>query len=91
MKQQNKTSPENLLWEASREVLKTELYLGKVLINVTNGIVYLKDNKQIKLNIGKARKCRDFSFSTPKCWRVCTTFESLVIKFGLSNLIKIKF
>ena len=77
--------------ENKRFVLLCDLQLGKVLINKTNGIVYLKDNKQFKINIGKSRKGRDYEFSHPDFWRKATGFETFRIKFSLYKLWKVEF
>jgi AICAR transformylase/IMP cyclohydrolase PurH len=45
-----------VLEENKRQLLLCELKLGKVLINKTNGIVYLKGEEQIKIGMGKSRK-----------------------------------
>ena len=80
-----------VLDENKRFVILCDLQLGKVLINKTNGIVYLKDNKQVKINIGKNRKGSDYKFSHPEFWRKATGFESLRIKFGLYKYWKVRF
>ena len=77
--------------ENKRFVILCDLDLGKVLINKTNGIVYLKDNKQFKINIGKTRKGKDFEFSHPDFWRKVTWFETFRIKSGLYKYWKVRF
>ena len=80
-----------VLDENKRLVILCDLQLGKVLINKTNGIVYLKDNKQVKIGMGKNRKDRDYEFSHPDFWRKSTGFESFRIKSGLYKYWKIIF
>ena len=77
--------------ENKRFVILCDLQLGKVLINKTNGIVYLKDNKQVKINIGKNRKGKDFEFTNVKYWRKATWFETFRIKSGLYKYWKVRF
>ena len=77
--------------ENKRFVILCDLQLGKVLINKTNGIVYLKDNKQVKINIGKNRKGKDFEFTNVKYWRKATWFETFRIKTGLYKYWKVRF
>ena len=79
------------IFENKRFVLLCDLQLGKVLINKTNGIVYLKDNKQDKINIGKNRKGKDFEFTNVKYWRKATWFETFRIKSGLYKYWKVRF
>ena len=80
-----------ILDENKRFVILCDLQLGKVLINKTNGIVYLKDNKQVKINIGKNRKGKDFEFTNVKYWRKATWFETFRIKSGLYKYWKVEF
>ena len=80
-----------ILDENKRFVILCDLQLGKVLINKTNGIVYLKDNKQVKINIGKNRKGKDFEFTNVKYWRKATWFESFRVKSGFYKLWKVRF
>ena len=77
--------------ENKRFVILCDLQLGKVLINKTNGIVYLKDNKQFKIGMGKSRKGSDYEFSHPDFWRKVTWFESFRVKTGLYKLCKVRF
>ena len=86
-----KREQEWTLNENKRFVILCDLQLGKVLINKTNGIVYLKDNKQDKINIGKNRKGKDFEFTNVKYWRKATWFETFRIKFSLYKLWKVRF
>ena len=74
-----------------QRLLHLELDLGKVLMNKTNGFVYLRNGVQVKINIGKSRKNRDFNFSHPHFWRVLSWWESLLVKSGLYKFIKIDF
>ena len=72
--------------------LKADLILGKVLMNHTYGFVYLdKKGNQVKINVGKHRRNKDYNFSSPNLWRVCTKWESFLVKTGLYKLIKIKY
>ena len=72
------------LLKAQQELLKAELSLGKVLLNCTGGIVFLdKQQKQIKINAGSSRNGRDYNFSSPNLWRVCTHWEAFIIKSKL--------
>ena len=82
---------QRILDENKRFVLLCDLQLGKVLINKTNGYVYLKDNKQIKIGIGKSRKGKDFEFTNVKYWRKATWFETFRIKSGLYKYWKVEF
>lgn len=78
--------------EFERVLLITELKLGRALVNHTNGYVYLNSKgRQVKINIGKARKDKDFSFSNIKYWRVASLFETIRIKTGLYRLWKVEF
>ena len=77
--------------ENKRFVILCDLQLGKVLINKTNGIVYLKDNKQVKIGMGKSRKGSDYKFSHPDFWRTANWFETFRIKFSLYKLWKVRF
>ena len=86
-----KREQERTLNENKRFILLCDLQLGKVLINKTNGIVYLKDNKQNKINIGKNRKGRDYEFSHPEYWRKATWFETFRVKLGLCKYWKVRF
>ena len=86
-----KREQEWTLNEDKRFVILCDLQLGKVLINKTNGIVYLKDNKQIKIGMGKSRKGRDYEFSNPDFWRTANWFETFRIKTGLYKLWKVRF
>lgn len=75
------------LLKAQQELLKTELALGKVLLNITGGSVFLnKQQKQIKINAGKSRNYRDYNFSTPICWKVCNQWEAFAIKTGIYKI-----
>jgi hypothetical protein len=80
-----------VLDENKRFVILCDLQLGKVLINKTNGIVYLKDNKQVKIGMGKSRKGRDYEFSHPHYWRVATGFETFRVKLGFYRFWKVRF
>ena len=86
-----KREQEWTLNENKRFVILCDLQLGKVLINKTNGIVYLKDNKQVKIGMGKSRKGKDFEFTNVKYWRKATWFETFRIKTGLYKLWKVRF
>ena len=86
-----KREQEWTLNENKRFVILCDLQLGKVLINKTNGIVYLKDNKQVKINIGKNRKGRDYEFSHPDFWRTANWIETFRIKSGLYKYWKVRF
>ena len=86
-----KREQEWTLNENKRFVILCDLQLGKVLINKTNGIVYLKDNKQVKIGIGKSRKGRDYEFSHPEFWRKANWFETFRIKTGLYRFLKVRF
>ena len=86
-----KVGQEWTLNENKRFVILCDLQLGKVLINKTNGIVYLKDNKQFKINIGKNRKGRDYEFSHPDFWRTANWFETFRVKSGLCKIWKVEF
>lgn len=88
----NKEKGTDALIKAKQKVLQSELALGNILINITNGICY-KDSKgnQVKINIGKNRGNRDYSFSRPHFWRVCIWWEAIIVKSGLYKYIKIKF
>ena len=87
----NKKREREILTEAKQRLLCLELYLGKVLMNKANGFVYLRNGVQVKINIGKSRKNRDFNFSHPHFWRVLSWWESLLVKSGLYKFIKIDF
>lgn len=80
-----------VLDENKRQLLLCGLKLGKVLINKTNGIVYLKGEEQIKIGIGKSRKGRDYNFSHPHYWRVATWFETFRVKLGFYRFWKVRF
>ena len=86
-----KREQEWTLNENKRFVILCDLQLGKVLINKTNGIVYLKDNKQAKIGMGKSRKGRDYEFSHPEFWRKATGFETFRVKLGLYKIWKVRF
>ena len=86
-----KREQEWTLNENKRFVILCDLQLGKVLINKTNGIVYLKDNKQVKIGMGKNRKGSDYKFSHPEFWRKATWFETFRIKSGLYKYWKVEF
>lgn len=87
----DKHKQEQVLKETKRQILLCDLTLGKVLINKTDGIVYLKDGEQIKIGMGKSRKGRDYNFSRPHFWRVATWFETFRVKSGLYRLWKVRF
>ena len=81
-------------WIIDEEIRYTflcDLALGSALINISNGYVYLKDNKQIKIGMGKGRKGRDYNFSHPHYWRKATWFETFRIKSGLYKYWKVRF
>ena len=80
-----------ILDEEIRYILLCDLALGSALVNSTNGIVYLKDNKQVKIGMGKSRKGSDYKFSHPDFWRKATWFETFRIKFSLYKLWKVRF
>lgn len=88
----NKEKRTDALTKAKRKILQSELLLGNVLINITNGICY-NDSKgnQVKINIGKNRKGRDYSFSHPEYWRVLNWYEALLVKSGLYKLVKVEY
>lgn len=94
-KYKGKPKTDNEKWtyeESLRTILLTELQLGKCLINKTNGIVYLDSNeKQVKINIGKTRNGKDFSFSHPTYWRICTWWECFKIKTRLYKFWKVSY
>lgn len=74
------------------ELLQLKVTAGSVLINQTNGYVYNNSiGKQVKINIGKARRGRDYKFSRPYYWREATKLESFLIKSGLYRIFKVKF
>lgn len=80
------------LQEYKRKELLLDLSQGKVLMNHTNGFVYLdKQGKQVKINIGKRRKNKDYSFSHPEYWRTLTWFESFRVKTGLNKFWKVNY
>ena len=80
-----------ILDEEIRYILLCDLALGSALVNSTNGYVYLKDNKQIKIGTGKNRKGKDFEFTNVKYWRKATWFETFRIKSGLYKYWKVRF
>jgi len=82
----------NIEQQIKQQQLQLLLYQGKVLMNHTYGFVYSDSKgKQVKINCGKNRKGKDFSFSNPQYWRVLSTFEGIIVKLGLYKLISIKF
>lgn len=81
-----------ILDEEIRYILLCDLALGSALVNSTNGYVYLGNNcKQVKINIGKNRKGKDFEFTNVKYWRKTTWFETFRIKTGLYKFWKVRF
>lgn len=81
-----------VLDEEIRYILLCDLALGSALINVTNGYVYLDNNcNQVKINIGKNRRGKDFEFTNVKYWRKATWFETFRIKSGLYKYWKVRF
>ena len=81
-----------ILDEEIRYIFLCDLALGSALVNGTNGYVYLDNNhKQVKINIGKNRKGKDFEFTKVKYWRKATWFETFRIKSGLYKYWKVRF
>ena len=80
-----------ILNEEIRCILLCDLALGSALVNSANGIVYLKDNKQVKIGMGKSRKGKDFEFTNVKYWRKANWFETFRVKSGLYKLWKVRF
>jgi hypothetical protein len=81
-----------VLDEEIRYIFLCDLALGSALVNSANGYVYLDNNcKQVKINIGKNRKNKDFEFTNVKYWRVATGFETFRIKSGLYRFWKVRF
>ena len=78
--------------EETRYIFLCDLALGSALINISNGYVYLDKNcNQVKINIGKNRKGKDFEFTNVKYWRKATWFETFRIKTGLYKYWKVRF
>ena len=87
-----KVEQEWTLNEEIRYILLCDLALGSALVNSTNGYVYLDNNyKQVKINIGKNRKGKDFEFTNVKYWRTANWFETFRIKLGLYKYWKVRF
>ena len=87
-----KKEQEGILDEEIRYIFLCDLALGSALVNSTNGYVYLDNKyKQVKINIGKNRKGKDFEFTNVKYWRKATGFETFRIKTGLYKLWKVRF
>ena len=84
----------NELKELRQKELQLELVKGKVLKNHTNGYVFLRpfSKEQIKINAGKVRGKKPFSFSNPQFWGVLPFWEGIKIKalyyLGLKQFIK---
>jgi hypothetical protein len=78
--------------EIVRKELLLDLSHGKVLVNYTNGFVYLdKQGKQVKIGVGKRRKNKDYSFSHPEYWRTLNWFEGFRVKTGLYKVWKVNY
>ena len=60
--------------------------------NYTDNNNYLdNNNKEVKINIGKNGKGKDFEFTNVKYWRTATWFETFRIKSGLYKYWKVRF
>jgi len=81
------------LQKLKQKELQLELSNGKVLKNHTNGYVFLRpfSKEQIKINTGKNRGKKAYSFSNPQFWVVLPFKESLKVKalyyLGLKRFI----
>ena len=81
-----------ILDEEIRYILLCDLALGSALVNSTNGYVYLDNNhKQVKINIDKNQRGKDFEFTNVKYWRTANWFETFRIKSGLYKIWKVRF
>lgn len=86
-----KNKSEKRFKEIQQKELLIDLNKGKVLKNSANGFVYLdKQGKQVKINIGKRRKGKDFGFNNPKYWVTLNWFQGLLVKLGFWKLVKDK-
>ena len=81
------------LQKLKQRELQLELSNGKVLKNHTNGYVFFRPllKTQIKINTGKNRGKKAYSFSNPKFWVVLPFWEGVRVKalyyLGLKRFI----
>jgi len=58
----------------------TALKNGKMLENITGGLVWLEHGVQRTINMGKKRKGREFAFSSPDMWRISRKSKPTALK-----------